>query len=101
MYQTLFQNLTQLASDLENRVADAETRVPEVLGSIYALTREDVTEQQVHTLQREIKRVQAALAEQRLEVIDEYKASRKKASNVRRFANLSSPLRAQRLRKRA
>jgi len=101
MYNELILNLQQLTIDLENGVAEADHRVPEVLGRIYSLTRADVDAGQVAELQREVGRVQDALTAQRRAVMDAFKASRKKVKNVRRFANLSSPLRAQRLRKRA
>jgi hypothetical protein len=101
MYNELTLNLQQLANDLENGVAEAAHRVPEVLGRIYSLTRADVDADQVAELQREVSRVQNALKVQRRETMDAFKASRKKVKTVRRFANLSSPLRGQRLRKRA
>ena len=101
MYKQILHNLQQLATDLENGVEEAEHRVPEVLGRIYSLTRDDIDVSQAAALQQEVGRVQAALAGQRRTVMDTFKASRKKVQTVRRFNNLSSPLRGQRLRKRA
>lgn len=101
MYNQIVHNLQRLALDIENGVEDAEQRVPEVLGHIYSLTRADIDASQAATLQQEVARVQAALTAQRRTVMDAFKASRKKAKTVRRFNNLSSPLRGQRLRKRA
>ena len=101
MVEQLLHSVNQLAADLEEGREGAEDRVPDVLGPIHRLTRDEVKPAQLHALQQGVGRVQAALADRRQAVMDAFRAARKKAAHVRRFNNLRSPRTAQRLRKRA
>jgi hypothetical protein len=100
MLESLLCALTQLATDLEQGVKGAPDRVNRVLKPIHEISRDDVDDAQLQTLQEGVTRVQTALGDQRKAVMDAFRVSRKKAVNVRRFNNLRAPRTAQRLRKR-